>query len=104
MNRSPIKIELSKEERKELERRARSLSEPHRSVVRAKLILLLETGLSVSAVARQVGRRRRIVERWGQRFLKKRLVGLEDNPRSGRPARFSPRSGDRVGETGLRAP
>jgi hypothetical protein len=97
-NRTPIKIELSEEERYVLEQVARSLTSAHRDVVRAKTILLLADGHSVSAVGRQVGRQRRIIAKWGNRFVRKRLRGLDDAPRSGRPPRFSPDRGDVPGE------
>ncbi len=98
-----LRIELSVEERRGLERLDRSLTAPHRMVVRARTILLLAGGMSVSAVARQVGRGRRIVRKWGVRLRKKRLNALLDLPRSGRPPRFSPRSRGASGEAGLRA-
>ena len=59
-------------------------------MIRARTILLLATGKPLSAVAREVGRQRRIVRKWAVRFVRKRLPGLEDAPRSGRPPRFSP--------------
>ena len=98
-----IEIVLSDEERAELQRLSRALVVPHRLVVRAKAILGLATGKAVSVVAREVGRERRHVRFWGARFVKKRLRGLQDAPRSGRPARFSPRSRGAPGEAGLRA-
>jgi len=102
-NKTPIHIELSTEEREELERRTRSLTAPYREVNRAKIVLLLAEGLSVSSVARKVGRERNVVRDWGWRFKARRLMGLEDAPRSGRPARFSPLCGDPSGQVGLRA-
>ena len=103
MWKTDLRIELSEEERQELERLGHSLVSPHRAVVRAQTILLLAEGMSVSAVSRQVGRGRRIVRKWGERFQRKRLGGLLDLHRSGRPARFSPRSGRASGEAGVRA-
>jgi hypothetical protein len=97
-----IRIELSTEERQELERLSRSLVVAHRMVERARTILLLASGASVSAVARQVGRGRRIVRKWGARFQKKRLRGLEDLAGRGRQARFSPRGGRASCEAGMR--
>jgi hypothetical protein len=46
---SSIRIQLTDEERFELERRARSLTAPHRIVVRAKAILMLADEQTVSA-------------------------------------------------------
>jgi hypothetical protein len=94
-------IELTSEERAELERRARSHVLAHRMVVRAKVILLLAAGGSVSAVARAVARQRGIVRKGAQRFTRQRLRGLEDAPRSGRPAVFSPRGGHPLGQARL---
>jgi len=53
------------------------------------MILLLSKGESFSEVSRSVGKARRIVYKWANRFLEKRMAGLQDLPRSGRPARFS---------------
>lgn len=101
--RSEVEIELSEDERTELERRARSQRAAHRSVVRAKIILGLARGQAVAAVARDVHRSRQVVRYWGRRFLAKRLDGLEDLARSGRPPTFSPGSGPASGKAGLRA-
>src|SRR5580693_7018845 len=101
--RTPIRIELSDAERCALEHKARAHCAPHRDVVRARIILLLAEGRTVSSVAGEVGCERRIVRKWAERFQRKRLHGLEDDARSGRPARFSPRSGSASGEARLRA-
>ena len=87
----------------ELEHRARAHCAPHREGIQATAILLLAEGRTVSAVGLEVGMERRIVRKWAERFGYKRLLGLEDDPRSGRPPRFSPRSGSLSGEAGLRA-
>jgi transposase len=55
--------------------------------VRAKIVLALADGATVSATAAKLATRRRIVQKWGKRFLKKRMDGLADDPRSGRPPR-----------------
>ena len=93
-----IRIELTTDERAELEILARSLAVSHRTVVRARLIVLLADGETVASTARRVQLRRRIVYKWAHRFVRKRIAGLDDEPRSGRPGRFSPRSGDASGE------
>ena len=101
MNETPICIKLTPEEKLVLEHVARSLTAAYRDVVRAKTILLLTQDYTVSAVARLVGRQRRIVRKWAERFLKKRLQGLLDEPRSGRPARFSPLRRSPIDQTRL---
>ena len=102
-NKSPLHLELTEEERTELERRTRALTAPYRDVTRARIVLLLAEGLSVSSVARKVGRERNVVKDWGWRFKARRLAGLEDAPRSGRPARFSPLRRDPSDQAGVRA-
>jgi hypothetical protein len=103
MWKTDLRIELDAEERQELEHQARSQVAPHRAVVRARAILMLAAGRTVSAVANEIGLGRRIVRKWGVRFQKKRLDGLLDSRRSGRPPRFSPGGGCVPGEAGVRA-
>lgn len=98
-----LHIRLSSAERVELERRSRSLVEAHRVVVRAQVILDLCAKKTLASISKTRGLAKRIVRKWGARFEKLRLPGLEDAARSGRPARFSPRSGARTGEACVRA-
>ena len=100
---TPIRIELTDDERSELERRARSHMVAHHIVVRAKVILQLAAGKTISSVSRSVDLERRIVRKWGTRFVRKRLAGLDDDPRSGRPGRFSPDRDCASGQARLRA-
>jgi DNA-directed RNA polymerase sigma subunit (sigma70/sigma32) len=93
-----LTIKLSHSEREELQRRARSMAEPHRVVVRAQVILDLSEGRTLASISEVRGLAKRIVRKWGARFEKQRLAGLEDAARSGRPPRFSPLRGHRVGE------
>lgn len=104
MNKTRIQIELTDAERATLERQARGLAIPHREVARAKIILRLAAGGTITAAARELGCARRIVYKWGERFVRQRLDGLVDDERSGSPPRFSPRSGISPGQAGLRAP
>jgi hypothetical protein len=100
---SPIRIELTCDERAALETIARAQALPHRAVVRAKLMLLLADGRSISGAANDLGQQRRIVRKWAERFVKKRLRGLNDGARSGRPARFSPCDRDADHQARVRA-
>jgi len=93
VNKSPIEIELTPEEQNELAARARSQRMAHRDVLRARIVLLLAEGRSLSSVARLVGKTRKIVRKWGERFVKKRVEGLNDKAGRGRGPVFSP--GDR---------
>jgi transposase len=59
-------------------------------VVRARIVLLAEQGLSNVGIARRVGCTERNVFRWRTRFAHApSLDSLEDRPRSGRPPRIS---------------
>lgn len=58
---------------------------------RARAVLLAGTGQTISGIARLVGRDRKWVRYWLGRFARKRLAGLQDAVRSGRPPKFSPR-------------
>jgi hypothetical protein len=102
--RTTLKIVLTEGERTELERRSRSQVGEHRVVVRAQVILDLSSGKTLALISEERGLSKRIVRKWGARFEKHRLAGLEDAARSGRPARFSPLGRHRVDQTRLRAP
>lgn len=101
---TPLVIVLTKTERAELERRSRSMVEEHRVVVRALVVLDLSERKTLASISESRGLAKRIVRKWGARFEGKRLAGLEDAPRSGRPPRFSPLSRPRVGEARVRTP
>lgn len=89
-NHSPFRIELTREERLELEARARKYTSPYRDVIRAKLILFAAEGLSNDVIAARLDTARQIISKWRKRFYDQRLAGLEEEPRGGRDARFSP--------------
>src|SRR5438874_13435346 len=87
---SPFMITLSRAERTELMRRSRQYTSPYRDVIRAKIILLAAQGLANDAIAARLDTPRQIVSKWRKRFCLCRLPGLAEQPRGGRPARFSP--------------
>src|SRR5215468_4485906 len=87
---SPFIISLSDEEHSELLRRARQYTSPYRDVIRAKIVLLASQGLPNDLIAARLDMPRQIVSKWRRRFYVERLPGLEEQPRGGRPARFSP--------------
>ena len=90
---SPYKIVLASDEVRELVARARKYTLPYFQVQRAKMILLAAQGLENDQIARQLGTRREVVCLWRKRFFDKRLPGLEELPRPGRPRAFPPRAG-----------
>jgi transposase len=87
---SPYTIMLSAAERGELLARSRRYTSRYLDVVRAKIILLASAGISNRTIAARLDTPRQIVSKWRRRFHLQRLAGLEEHPRGGRPARFSP--------------
>lgn len=98
-----LRFNISPEEQEELERWQRSPSIPAGQAKRARLILLLASGMSVTETARTVGIAYRLVYKWVHRFILEGIRGLSDRPRPGRPPVFSPRSGHAHSQTGVRA-
>ena len=88
---SPYIVTLTDRERQELQSRARGHTVLYRDVIRAKMILLAAEGWSNDVIAWRLGTPRQIVSKWRQRFYTARLLGLEEMPRSGRPAGSSAR-------------
>ena len=88
---SPYKIVLSPGEERELLARARKYTLPYFQVQRAKMILLAAQGLRNDEIAQRLDTRREVVCFWRKRFFEKRLKGLEENSRPGRPRSFPPR-------------
>jgi hypothetical protein len=89
---SPYKITLTGDEREELIGRTNKYTLPYFMVVRAKMILLAHQGLSNDQIAARLSTRREIVSLWRKRFFERRLAGLEDRQRPGRPRVFPPRT------------
>ena len=87
---SPYLINLNAEERKHLETVARKYTSPYRDVIRAKIVLLAAQGLSNDVISSRLDTPRQIVSKWRKRFFHKRLAGLLEESRRGRPATFSP--------------
>ena len=84
---SPYKMHLSSEERQALESIARKYTSPYCDVIRAKIILLADQGLSNDVIASRLDTPRQIVSKWRKRFSLARMPGLEARPRAGvRPA------------------
>src|SRR5258708_11486202 len=71
------RITLAPPERRELERRARSRTVEAENCKRAKLILLLAKGYSLSALGRRLDCTDRYISVWKRRFQHGRLSGLD---------------------------
>src|SRR6266853_5512849 len=89
---SPYTIRLNDTETSLLETQARKYTSPYYSVLRAKIVLLAAQGRHNDQIAASLSVPRQIVSKWRKRFFEERLAGLEDEPRTGRPPVFPPRS------------
>ncbi|HSM43635.1 MAG TPA: helix-turn-helix domain-containing protein [Acidimicrobiia bacterium] len=87
---SPYIIELTAEERRVLDERARRYTLPYREVIRAKIVLMAAEGLRNDQIAERLDTRREVVSKWRKRFFQERLAGLEEHPRTGRRPVFPP--------------
>jgi hypothetical protein len=90
---SPFHIELTAQEREELECRAVKYTLPYYQVLRARMVLYAAQGFANDDIARCLDTRREVVSQWRKRFFEERLPGLEERPRPGRPRSFPPRTG-----------
>jgi len=82
---SPYVIQLSQNERSELQRRAAQYTAPYRDVVRARIVLMAADGLQNKDIAERLSLPVQIVTKWRKRFHQDRLPGLNERPRTGRP-------------------
>lgn len=85
MGRPKAELELSPDERVALQRLARRRSLSAATVLRAKIVLRCATGADNQDVAEELGIGQQTVGKWRRRFVEKRLDGLLDEPRVGRP-------------------
>jgi transposase len=81
-------VVLTEVERVELERRVRAHTSQVRERRRAQVILLCAEGVSLHQIGERVDMNEHQVTLWRRRFLAKRLDGLIDAQRPGRPRRF----------------
>ena len=81
----PVRIELSEAERERLEGMTRSRTLPARLVLRARIVLLAEEGLSNRTIGANLGIDFKSAMRWRNRFLAERFDGIErERPGRGR--------------------
>ncbi|WAZ26981.1 IS630 family transposase [Streptomyces cinnabarinus] len=76
---------LSDEERAQLTRWARRAKTAQFLALRARIVLRCAEGRTNKQVAAELGVREQSVSRWRARFVERRLDGLTDEPRPGRP-------------------
>jgi hypothetical protein len=98
-----LRVELSPEQRRELEHWLRCSTIRASLARRARAVLLVAEGHSISHVSRTVGMRRRHVATWAKRIIAQGIDGLQDRPGRGRKPFFPSRPGDAPGQDRLRA-
>jgi transposase len=80
-----VTIELSDDERAQLEAWTRRRTSAQALAQRSRIVLLAAEGLTNTAIAERLGVGRPMVTKWRSRFAELRLDGLTDEPRPGRP-------------------
>jgi transposase len=84
-----VAIELSHDERAQLEAWTRRRTSAQALALRSRIVLLAAEGLTNTAIAQRLGVYRPMVTKWRSRFAEHRLDGLTDEPRPGRPRTVS---------------
>jgi transposase len=109
----PPSVDLTDEERRELERLVRRHTTGQQVAERARIVLLAADGLNNSEIARRLGLEPETVRLWRRRWLSSRGVAvtdlsvaarLADAPRSGTPARITPEQVARIVALACEAP
>ena len=85
VGRRKAELVLAEAERAQLERWARRAKTAQYLALRAKIVLRSAEGGTNKQVAADLGVNESTVERWRARFIARRLGGLHDEPRPGRP-------------------
>ena len=85
LGRPKTTLKLSDEERLQLSTMAKSRTLPHSLVARAKVVLRSAEGETNTQIAERLQWTKATVGKWRKRFIDRRLAGLYDELRSGRP-------------------
>jgi transposase len=96
MGRSAVAIELTCEERRELESLARRRRTAQGLATRARIVLAAADGLENKAIVARVGADKDTVGIWRRRFAERGIDGLYDEPRPGAPRQIGD---DEIAET-----
>jgi transposase len=84
-----VRIELSADERSQLQSWARRRTSAQALAQRSRIVLLAAEGLKNVEIARRLGVHRPMVTKWRNRFAEHRLDGLSDEPRPGQPRKIT---------------
>lgn len=89
MSRVAAKIELTAEEREQLERNVKQQRIEKRVYLRSRIILMSAEGMECIEIADKLGVSEKTARKWRKRFSEERLRGMDDLERSGAPERFT---------------
>lgn len=96
MGRRAVAIELTVEEREQLESFARQRRTAQGLARRARIVLAAAEGLENKAIGERLGAELNTVGKWRRRFADRRMEGLYDEPRPGAPRQIGD---DEIAET-----
>jgi putative transposase len=88
-----LPITLREAQRTELQGIVRKHNSPQHWVLRCRIILLADAGVGIHETARRLGITRATVQAWRRRWLTagaQGLITVQDAPRSGKPAIYTP--------------
>lgn len=85
---SPYVIRLGDGERAQLEGLSRRATAAHRTVLRARIVLLAASGVANCMIAQRLGICQDTARKWRRRYCEQGIDGLCDAPRPGRPRVF----------------
>ena len=91
-----VAIELTDQERAQLEAWTRRRTSAQALAQRSRIVLAAADGLKNTEIAEQLGISRNMAATWRSRFAEHRLDGLTDEPRPGRPRTISDEQVDAV--------
>jgi transposase len=83
------RVNLTEDDLKTLAVTSRAHSADHRFVIRSKIILMLYKGHSYDSVKTELKVGREAIAKWKKRFNQHGIAGLQDFPRSGKPAVYT---------------
>ena len=103
MSQAATIVQMSDEDREELESWVRSAKAEQRFAFRARVVLAAAAAEGSTSIARRESVRLNTVSTWRVRFARRGIAGLEDEPRKGRPVVYGEEAERRV-LTGLDEP
>src|SRR2546423_14034756 len=93
----PLAIELTDEERAQLEAWTRRRTSARALAERSRIVLLAADGVNNTEIAARLELAVSSVRKWRKRFVEHRLDGLTDEPRPGRPRTVTDEQGEAGG-------